>query len=276
MSAMSKDWKTALAVVVLLNAPAPGVAETYPDFESQWRSLGTSDAWDPTKPAGLAQQAPLTPEYQTIFAASLRDQAAGGHGNNHRSSCVLDGMPRMMNLTAPMEILIQPRLTFLIFQEAFTRRIHTDGTRMPANELPSFQGYAIGKWIDANGDGVYTALEIETRNFKGPLAMDATGLPLHTDNQTVVKERLYLDRDNNDLLHDEITTVDHAFTQPWTVLKTYVRERNPRWTEYSCEPPPGAVFIGLDEYRVSPEGKLKPLYDTQPPPDLRYFKPTSK
>ena len=118
--------------------------------------------------------------------------------------------------------------------------------------------------------------EVETRNFKGPRAMDSTGLPLHKDNQTVVKERLYLDKNNKDLLHNDITTIDHAFTRPWTVTKTYVRERNPRWAEYNCQPPPGAVFIGLDEYRLSPDGKLMPLHEGQPPPDLRYFKPAQK
>src|SRR5947207_374530 len=110
----------------------PASAETYPDFESQWRNPAPDrEPWDPTKPAGLAQQAPLTPEYQAIFEASLRDQAAGGHGNNYRSSCVLDGMPRLMSLVAPMEILIQPALTFFIFQNAFARRIHTEGTALP-------------------------------------------------------------------------------------------------------------------------------------------------
>jgi hypothetical protein len=264
----------ALAVAVLANTP--GVAQTYPDFESQWRNQAPSDAWDPTKPAGLAQQPPLTPEYQAVFEASLKDQAAGGRGNSYQSSCVLDGMPRIMNLTAPMEVLIQPGLTFFIFQEAFARRIHTDGAGMPESEPSSFQGYSIGTWIDEDGDGRYDVFEVETRNFKGPRAMDATGLPLHKDNQTVVKERLYLDKNNKDLLHNEITTIDHAFTRPWTVTKTYVRERNPRWAEYNCQPPPDAVFIGLDEYRLSPDGKLKPLYEGQAPPDLRYFKPTQK
>ena len=114
----------------------PAAAETYPDFESQWRnSASDREAWDPSKPAGSAQQAPLTPEYQVIFEASLRDQAAGGRGNNYQSSCVLDGMPRLMSLVAPMEILIQPALTFFIFQNAFARRIHTDGAAMPAGEL---------------------------------------------------------------------------------------------------------------------------------------------
>lgn len=266
----------ALAVAMLGYAPACAVAETYPDFEGPWRSTQTGDAWDPTKPPGLAQAAPLTPEYQAIFEASLRDQAAGGRGNNYRSSCVLDGMPRIMSLIAPMEILIQPRLTFFIFQDAFTRRIHTDGAPMPVSEPPAFQGYAVGKWIDQNGDGRYDALEIETRNFKGPRVLDSTGLPLHQDNQTVVQERVHLDSNNSDLLDDDITTIDHAFTHPWAVTKTYRREHNPRWAEYNCQPPAGSVFVGLDEYRLSPDDKLEPLFRGQSPPDLRYFKPAQR
>src|SRR5262249_44898823 len=89
-----------LADIALAGAAA---AQTYPDFESQWKTLNADrgDAWDPSKPPGLAQQPPLTPEYQAIFEASVRDQAAGGRGNNYKSSCVLDGMPRLMSLTAP-------------------------------------------------------------------------------------------------------------------------------------------------------------------------------
>jgi hypothetical protein len=264
-----------LAETMLATAPTAGLAQTYPNFESQWQNTATDDAWDPTKPAGLAQGAPLTPEYLKVYEASLKDQAAGGRGNNYRSSCVLDGMPRIMSLTAPMEILIQPGLTFFIFQEAFARRIHTDGGPTPVSE-PSFQGYSTGKWIDMDGDGRYDVFEVETRNFKGPRAMDSTGLPLHADNETVVYERLYLDKANPDLLHNDITTVDHAFTQPWTVAKTYRRERNPRWTEYNCQPPPNAVFIGLEEFRLSPDGKLMPQHPGQVPPDLRYFRPAER
>jgi hypothetical protein len=46
------------------------------------------------------------------------------------------------------------------------------------------------------------------------------------DNETIVKERIYLDKANPDLLHDEITTIDDALTRPWTVVKTYKREKN--------------------------------------------------
>jgi hypothetical protein len=57
-------------------------------------------------------------------------------------------------------------------------------------------------------------LEVETRGMKGPRVMDSTGLPLHNDNQTIVKERIYLDEKNPNVLYDEITTIDHAFTRP--------------------------------------------------------------
>jgi len=275
-SAMHPRRLAAVLALAAVAAAGPGRAETYPEFEGQWRSTVAGDAWDPGKPAGLAQDAPLTPDYQANFEASLRDQAAGGLGNDRHSACVLDGMPRMMSLVAPMEILIEPRLTFFIFQEAFTRRIHTDGAPMPASEMPSFQGYSIGRWVDPGRDGRYRALEIETRNFKGPRVLDSSGLPLASDNATIVRERLYLDGSDGDLLHDDITTVDHAFTRPWTVAKTYARERHPHWSEYNCQPPPGAIFVGGDEYRLSPDGKLEPLYRGQPPPDLRYFPPARK
>ena len=59
---------------------------------------------------------------------------------------------------------------------------------------PQFLGYSIGQWVDEDGDGRYDTLVVETRGMKGPRAFEATGIPLHVDNQTIVKERIYLDK----------------------------------------------------------------------------------
>ena len=65
----------------------------YPDLWGQWigvriPGVGGQPAFDPTKPWGLGQQAPLTPEYQKVLEASLADQANGGHDDDEeQNSC---------------------------------------------------------------------------------------------------------------------------------------------------------------------------------------------
>ena len=248
----------------------------YPDWNGQWK-LGPPTRWDPTKPPGRAQQAPLTPEYQAIYEANLKDQAAGGQGTDPTYICIPDGMPRAMNVVFPMEIVITPNITYVLIEYLTqNRRIYTDGRDWPKRVDPSFMGYSIGKWIDQDGDGRYDVLEVETRHLKGPRAYEPSGIPLHDDNQTVVKERFTSNKDTPDILSDEITTIDHALTRPWTVIKNYRRERNPIWIESICAEANPHVRIGSENYMLSADGYLMPAKKDQPPPDLRYFKQSQK
>jgi hypothetical protein len=242
----------------------------YPDWSGQWRGRGNQ--WDPTKPGGRGQQPPLTPEYQAIFEASLADQKAGGPGNDVRFTCLPPGMPRMMTAVFPMEFVFTPAITFILFENMMPRRIFTDGRGWPAEVEPAFAGYSIGKWRDTDGDGRYDVLEIETRNLSGPRSFEPSGLPLHKDNQTVVKERIALDKASRDVLVAEITTVDNALTRPWTVTKTYRREHNPFWFDNNCNENNPHVVIGKEAYFVSADGYLMPAKKDQPPPNLKYFK----
>src|SRR5262249_12262624 len=224
---MHKTTGLLVASLIVASAPTLGVEMKYPDFEAQWRNPTAGrggNPWDTTKPMGLGQEPPLTPEYQAIFEASVREQKKGGQGNSRGSTCILPGMPKVMNFSEPMEIIIRPHITYFVPMRYPTRRIYTDGRAWPKDGPPTFGGTSIGRWIDLDGDGRYDVLEVETRNFKGPRVFESSGLPLHADNQTVVKERIYLDKNDKDVLHDEITTIDHALTRPWTVCRTYLRE----------------------------------------------------
>jgi hypothetical protein len=255
----------------------------YPDLSGQWvavRIPGVTGqpAFDPTKPWGRGQQAPLTPEYQKVLEASIADQALGGQGNWHTGAeCLPPGMPAMMTLYRPMEIVVLPETTYILIDHIMDshRRIYTDGRDWPKSAEPSFMGYSIGKWIDEKGDGRFTVLEVETRYFKGPRPLDPAGMPTHADNESVVKERFFLDKDNPALLHDEITLEDHAFTRPWTVLKTYRRapSRFPDWPEDACSSDNELIKIGTETYYRGADGNLMPTRKNQPPPDLRYFTP---
>jgi hypothetical protein len=225
----------------------------------------------------LGQQAPLIPEYKAMLEASIKDQLEGGQGLDARVTCITNGMPRIMTFIRPVEFIILPKVTYIHYENIMPRRIYTDGRDWPKDEEPTFVGYSIGKWIDEDGDGKYDVLEVETRNFKGPRTLEATGLPLHLDNQTIVKERIYLDKANKDLLHNEITIIDHAFTRPWTVMKNSVRDRvNDKWYEDNCTENNNHIIIGKENYFLSAQGHLMPAKKDQAPPDLRYFTQTRK
>jgi hypothetical protein len=239
----------------------------YPNLKGQWERIG-SPRWD-------AKNAPLTAEYRAIFEANLKDMAQGGQGVDPTFTCIPPGMPRIMNVYDPMEIVVTPRVTYVLIQHINDqRRIYTDGRPWPKDVDPTYAGYSIGTWIDSKGDGKYDVLEVETRNLKGPRVYDASGLPFHSDNQTVIKERIYLDKADPDLLHDDITVNDHALTAPFTANKTYRRskERQPVWLEAACGDGNHHVLIGKENYFVSEDGYLMPVKKGQAPPTLKYFK----
>jgi hypothetical protein len=265
----------ALAVALLLTAAGAQAFDQskYPDWTGVWNRQG-QPRW---VPAG--ETPPLTPGYQALFEWNLKDQAAGGHGTEPSWTCLGPGMPRIMNVYEPMEIVITPQTTYILISHIHdNRRIYTDGRDWPAELEPAFRGYSIGKWIDQDGDGRFDVLEVETRGMKGPRAYDTTGLPLHSDNQTIVKERLYLDKADPMILWNEVTTIDNALTRPWTVKKRYLREADPRhnWIEEVCAENNPHVRIGKESYMLSADGLLMPARKDQAPPDLRYFKPTQR
>jgi hypothetical protein len=272
----------AISLALLLCVPIAGARafdeSKYPDFNGQWkRPTGIGNQFDISKGQGPAQQAPLTPEFQKIFEAGLADQKAGGQGNDPTYICIPDGMPRVMNVIFPMEIIITPKTTYMLIEYLTQqRRIYTDGRDWPKDFEPSFTGYSIGKWTDADATGRYQTLEVETRLLKGPRTFDPASAPLHPDNESVVTERIYLDKADANVLHDDITTVDHSLTRPWTVNKRYVRVNNPIWVEASCAEGNPHVRIDGQNYMMSADGHLMPAKKGQLPPDLKYFNQPQK
>jgi hypothetical protein len=262
----------AVAAAMSLSGAQAHDESKYPDWAGQWRRPpGVNNQWEPTRPRGQ-EGAPLIPEYQAIFEANLKDQAEGGQGTDPTYQCIPDGMPRAMNVIFPMEIIIQPNTTYIHIEYLMMlRRIYTDGRDFPANADASFMGYSIGKWLDTDGDGRYDELRVETRLLKNPRAYDSSGIPFHADAQTIVKERFYQDKDKPDVLHDEITTIDHALTRPWTVVKNYIRVRNPIWVEAICAEQNDHIKIGGEAYMLNADGKLMPAKKGQKPPDLSFF-----
>jgi hypothetical protein len=260
---------TALFGAIFVAAPAAWAWDDakYPDFSGQWHPIGG--------PGRFARDVkpPLTTEYQGIFDAT---KSVGGQGTaNMTYMCYSPGMPRVVNGYGDMEFVTTPTTFHILVDHIYdNRRIFTDGRPWPEEIPPTLLGYSIGTWVDTTGSGRFDTLQAETRSFRGPRAFDATGLPLHRDNQTIIKERFYIDHADKNVSHDEITVIDHALTRPWTVVKNYRRVSEPRpyWHEENCPETNVNVRVGSDDYMISSDGFLMPTEKGQKAPDLRYFK----
>lgn len=289
MSERHSTTAVAVAAVAALMLTIGGAraadAPKYPNWKGQWSRLlvpgvGGQGAFDQTRFWGRGQLPPLTPEYQKIWEDSMADQAKGGLGNYPPATCHPSGMPRMMYFGAE-EYIITPETTYIMVGGGVDqhRRVFTDGRDWPAEIEPTWAGYSIGRWIDEAGDGHNSVLEVETRGpFKGPRAFDASGLPTHADNMSIFKERFHLDKADPEILHDEVTVIDHALTRPWSVDRRYIHNADPsaQWPEVFCVESNVNMVIGKENYMKSSDGYLMPARKDQAPPDLRYFKPTQK
>ena len=173
-------------------------------------------------------------------ASRIRPKAATATTTIERAASP-NGMPHMMTAFRPLEFVITGDTFYVLIADYDAlRQIYTDGRDWPKEIKATYAGYSIGKWIDTDGNGKFDVLEAETRGpFKGPRVFDASGLPLHADGQSIFKERFHLDKANPNILHDEITVIDHALTRPWSVDKRYVRNKDPRpeWPKSTCRNP---------------------------------------
>jgi hypothetical protein len=259
--------------VALLMAPAGAAIfddSKYPNLKGQWDRIGPPN-WTP------AGKPPFTPEYQAVFEANKADMANGGAGNVPSTWCFPQGMPMMMNIYDPMEIVITTDVTYILIShvnDAY-RRIYTDGRGWPNEDefVLTYAGYSLGKWIDEDGDGKYDVLEIETRHLLNPRVYDASGLPFATDGNTVVKERIFVDKTDKDILYNEIMVFDSGLTRPWGITKKMHRspKAHPLWRTAVCAEENSRLKIEDESYWIGANGKLMPTRKDQPPPDLQYF-----
>src|SRR5262245_60217548 len=92
------------AILMFATDGAQAQDKKFPNWKGEWNSInprmpGQQLRFDPTKPYGKGQQAPLTEEYKKIYEENLAEQALGGQGLflDH-ASCLPAGMPTMMSI----------------------------------------------------------------------------------------------------------------------------------------------------------------------------------
>src|SRR3954451_17188696 len=107
----------ALALVATFGG-AEAQDKKFPNLKGEWESVnprmpGQQLRFDPTKPYGKGQEAPLTEEYQKIWEANLKELELGRQGLFlYRASCLPAGMPTTMSI-GTFEFIVTPETTYI-------------------------------------------------------------------------------------------------------------------------------------------------------------------
>jgi hypothetical protein len=190
----------------------------------------------------------LKPPYDALYAKRMKAFDAGQPIDDVTASCLPPGMPHIMVVPYPFEIVQTPgRVLFLFEYAGQLRRIYLDGRQPSADDDPTYYGFSSGHWEGAT-------LIVQTSRIRAETQDDFSGLP-HSD-ALVITERIR--RIDHDTLEDRLTLTDpKAYAQPFTAVRLY--KLHPTWTlgEYVCEEnnrnEPGAN--GVTGFGVPPPGK---------------------
>lgn len=217
----------ALAVGVgAIGAEAPAKAQaavrvrvgdkTLPNFNGVWIRTG-SFLFDPAVRDPLKMNPPYKPDWMKSFDEHRQRVATTGVNTlDPTAGCLPPGMPRMMSVVYPMEILMTPgQVTLITEWMGQIRRIYTDGRSHPEDPDITYVGHSTGRW-----DG--GTLVIDTVAMKEDTVLDQTGMKHSADIHVIERMRL-LDAQT---LENQLTLEDPvAFTRPWTVTRVFKRAK---------------------------------------------------
>jgi hypothetical protein len=200
-----------LAALALCAGASVAVAAAPPDFSGVWSIKGSHA----TLKTSEGSAPPLTPAGKAAYQKNLAAAAKGDRSFDGTTICLPPGLPRLMLVNEPFEILQREKTIYFVHQLNRLPRRAYFGEKLPEDEDPLYLGYSVARW-DGN------ALVIESNSFREDTVLDDSGLP-HSPSLKVT-ERYELAPDGK-TLHARFTIDDPVtFTRAWTTDADYVKK----------------------------------------------------
>ena len=196
-------------------------AQAAPDFSGYWQidrpvtQLRTADGKTP----------PLLPAAQTEYNQHLQARSRGDTAFDTTNRCLPPGVPRLMMLPSPFEIVQRPGFLIMLFQyQHLNRQIFLADQHTHSALGRRFLGDSIAGW---DGD----TLVVDTTGFKDDTLLDDSGLP-HSRELHVVERYWLL---GSGRLEARVRIEDaKTYAEPWETTLRFRRLRNVQFKEDVC------------------------------------------
>lgn len=216
---MTRNLIVVLAVALLALPALSPAAE--PDLTGVWVIVHP-----PTTLATLSgSRPPLNASGSALYEEHRAAAARGDRTFDGMSRCLPPGLPRLMLVNEPFEILQRDKAVYFIHELNRLPRRAYFGESLPQDPDPMYLGFSVARW-DGN------TLVIESSGFREGTLLDDSGLP-HSGSLHLT-ERYQLVAGGR-RLHARFTIDDPLmFTHPWDAQADYVRRPGYEIPEQVC------------------------------------------
>jgi hypothetical protein len=210
-------------LIGLMAGPALARA-TSPDFTGVWLIVKAST----TLKTVAGGRPPLNAAGKALYEQHLAAAAHGDRSFDGTGKCLPPGLPRLMLVNEPFEIMQRDKAVYFLHELNRLPRRAYFGEALPADADPAYLGFSVARWEGAT-------LVIESAGFREGTLLDDSGLP-HSESLHLT-ERYQLDKDGR-TLHARFTIDDpQLFTRPWEAKADYLRRPGYEIPEQVCADP---------------------------------------
>jgi hypothetical protein len=198
------------------------VPDSIQNISGTWVSLSSNRSITPMD----GSPTPFLPWARAFYEARLAAEGAGMPLFDPNASCLPSGVPRVVAVPYPLDIVQTPERTLIAIEVMHSFRVvHMNRTAPPPDYVPSYLGYSVGHW---EGD----TLVVTTTGMNGYTQVDEEGRPKSAG--ITVTER-YQKR-APDLLEVTFTIDDpKTYAHPWSARAQFRWSPDFRLSEYVCE-----------------------------------------
>ena len=225
-------------------AALPRTPAGKPDLSGIWEVLSKADynieahSASRLQPASAGIVAGGELPYRPEMLAKRKQNFDARATADTEARCYLPGVPRVMYIQHPFQIVQTPDLVLMLFEyvhatrNVFMNRPHLKGP------LDWWMGDSRGSW---DGD----TLVVDANNFNEETWFDRAG-NFHSDALHVVERYTLADRDH--ITYTATIEDPKVFTRPWTITLVFYRHTEPgfRLLDYEC------YAFALDDVPIVP------------------------
>jgi hypothetical protein len=205
----------AAAAALLAAAPVlacgPAYAQAHPDFTGVWAIA----PYSPALKAADGRPLPLKPEAKAQYDRRLAAAAKGDRSWDESTICLPQGLPRLMLVNKPFQIMQRPKAVFFLHQENRLPHKAYFNEPLPADSDGFYLGTSVARWEGST-------LVVESSGFREGTYLDDKGLP-HSDALRLT-ERYRLGQGGKAMTVTFTIDDPKAYTRTWTAKASYVKK----------------------------------------------------